>query len=397
MEGKIVIKPHGYTVNNNLNMGTLTHVSGSQWSGTNINLFEVRDKIGEASYNIKDLCLSNNIKKWAAFKPNSLTESKQNQHGLFPDEGDAPYDWQYHKPTDLSMYSLYEFLGYNHNPQTPGLSNVELHDSNSVIKNVWNSDLGLVYWENEDTTHKIRTRILLPEWDITGFDEGGYSISHARIIPFIDNSSINPEIDTPKNINYGVNIVEITNSIMSEKAINLEFSFTPVLGTDGDGVTWAPQQGTTGGESIKVYILIQYYLDSDRTLDWNSDTLYANFPSDAEGVIEATAELQYKYYWGYKEFEWEKVEVGETGEPIDSGVGRVIVKINRETSEAELEVTSVHYEGTHSESPVLDSGGETYAYKVTYKENEEIWAEPEHANEWYFFNNGIVGDHAGDV
>jgi len=100
--------PEDYTVNNTSNLGTMTQVSGSNYSGTNITITDLRSKIGASSTALSQLAKHANVNKWAYF-----------QSSVWDWANSDRLNGVYVRKPNPDGYALGDFIGYNHNAKPP--------------------------------------------------------------------------------------------------------------------------------------------------------------------------------------------------------------------------------------------------------------------------------------
>lgn len=103
--GKSITIPPDYNPADN-DCGILTQVSASQYSGSDCSVTSVKNALVESVTTVGGLCTSNNVNKWAAFRP-----------GYFTTSGSPISEYIFHVPND--GFRLGDFIGYNHQAKPP--------------------------------------------------------------------------------------------------------------------------------------------------------------------------------------------------------------------------------------------------------------------------------------
>jgi len=103
---KLITIPEDYNPANN-QCGTLTNISGLNYSGSDITITHVKNALGIADTSLGALCTSSLINKWAAFKPGGW--------GGTTDFLNAIFTWV----APGNNFKLGDFIGYNHNATKP--------------------------------------------------------------------------------------------------------------------------------------------------------------------------------------------------------------------------------------------------------------------------------------
>ena len=302
---KQITIPRAYTPANN-DIGNYNQVTGLNYEFWYAEIGDVKNLLGEATYNLGLLCKSSNINKWAAFKPTKFQNqtNPRHYHGMFPDHGASiPYDWQYHKPTGGSAepYCLDHFLGYNHNAITPAFNG---HDPTTEMTKLWRAEGDDYYWEDHEEEKEIQIEMRIPEWDITGFSAGGYIIDRGWALLEVDGE-----------------LVAVEDTIIQDSDLNNGYfyvicAFTPKA-------AWSVYPAADKPFKIECYLGDDN--GEDETLSGVGE-YYANFPSDAGGVVKVEGNMKWRYEYDCMSFSWDKQGGG-------AGTGSVRIKKDRVGSE----------------------------------------------------------------
>lgn len=365
MTNELILLPLGYNIADN-DLGDLEHQYSNIYKRSNIRTAHVRNFFGFTHNRISLLCEPplNKLNIWAAFKPNGILFSTDNshQHGMYPDVGTMPYDWRFIPPTATKRRRLGEFIGYNHNAEKPGFWYSWVEYQGEVLPTITHNEIDYYIWENENEEHTITIGIKLPEFDIRGFSRNinnqDYWISHGRIARFI-----NDELQS-------IGSFQLSDSIISNKLIQLTFSFTPTKVGD----TWFVN--TYSSTIYSTLLKAKCFLDNNRSIDINLDDFYVNFPSEEGGLIEKQYRLTYRYYEAPTSIDWKKCEYG-----LPVGTGSAIVKHDR------LGIESPTYQnGTYNELPYGEEGYNESFLNGVYQIDDEIGEDA-----WYEYEDGARG------
>jgi hypothetical protein len=223
---KRITLPLGLSIGEVSAIGQYALVSPRVYDFTNIKMSEIRNTLGESTYDLKTLCLSSNINKWAAFKPNRGSGYDPSGMGI---ESGSPNNIVYLKPTDAFGYVMGHFAGYNHNANTPG---------------EWESALPTYGSGGEQ---EIEAPLTLPEFDLRDI-----------------NASIDGVIS---DVSGAKTFMELTDTEIGERAIAVKIT----LNCDINAVS----------TSATVVVTLGY-------LSGSTPTTYCNFPHAGTGQLSKT-------------------------------------------------------------------------------------------------------------
>jgi len=150
MAAKRITLPLGLDISDINNIGTYTLVSGRDYDTNLIKLHnQIRSVLGESISKVRGLCLSPNINKYAAFKPNRVG----NASGMVVSSTVDGNIFEYNKPDNTSGYKMGEFAGYNHQAPIPEVFYID--------------NIEFLSGAGEVATTQILVQ--LPEWDVREF------------------------------------------------------------------------------------------------------------------------------------------------------------------------------------------------------------------------------------
>lgn len=336
--GKAITIPRGYLVNNSQNIGTMNLISGYDYEGFDAKISEVRNKIGESTYDLSLLNKSNNINKWAAFKPTS--NSRDDGMHL---TGTLPKDFAYQ--TRSAPYRLGDWIGYNHSPSIPGFQDWQ---AEPPLELVFGTNEFL--WETADTEHTITVVMRLPEFDIRGFNDGTNEINSHWVRKYLD-GVLDDNVRTL-----------IDDTMISDRTIYAEYSFTPTNST-----LWT---GDIGDTDHYREFYAEFYLGDEKGNN-NPPIYYANYPSDSGGLMSVTGKIYWRYYYELVNISWDKCQGG--GSYI-SGSGVKQVKVDRKGVEANVNVK------------YWEDSARTTPFSGVYRVSEGQGTQP-----WYNYTDGVRG------